>query len=141
MINTKINLSFKDYLIILILLLSIVIIYFSEDIISQIKSFDTSVEESQKASADIAKLVLSLDKISLDTSILNLPYLQNVRPLPQFPVDITSPGIFGKTNPFVGSLNSSLPAATTTQIGGVQYAAQRDQGTASVRTVNVSQPR
>jgi predicted PurR-regulated permease PerM len=137
--NTKINLTFKDYIAIILLIIAICIVYFSDVIIQRIQDLNTGLDNSQKVSQDIAKLVLSLDKISLDTNILNTPYLQNIRPLPQFPMDLLSPFVFGKNNPFSGGFTTVAPQATTTSVGAVQYAIQRDQGTASVRTVNINQ--
>ncbi len=135
--NTKINLTFKDYFAILLLIIAICIVYFSDMIIQKIQEMNTSLDSSQKVSQEIAKLVLSLDKISLDTSILNTPYLQNIKILPQFPLDSASPSIFGKPNPFTGNFITVPSAATTTTVGAIQYATQRDEGTASVRTVNI----
>lgn len=135
----NLNLKFKDYIAILLIILSILMIYFSDTIIQRISEMDNSIDESQKASAEIAKLVLSLDKISLDTSVLNASYLMNVKTLPQFPLTLSGQGIFGKFNPFLGNIQISTPQATTTQVGAVQYATQRDAGQSSVRVINVNQ--
>jgi predicted PurR-regulated permease PerM len=134
------NLKFKDVLAGFILILALLLVYFGEDLVYKIKDSDTKVEESKKVSQDIAKLLNSLDTISLDISIFNTPHLQNLKQLPQFPLDANNPFNFGKLNPFTGgsiNLNQTV-AATGTVVGGVQYAAQRDPGQASVRSVNVN---
>lgn len=136
--TNKINLKFKDYIAILLFILAICIVYFSEMIIQKIQDMDSGIEDTQKVSQEIAKTVLSLDKISLDTTVLNTVFLQNIRSLPQFPLDLLSPSAFGKVNPFGGNFIIVAPQATSSAVGAVQYATQRDQGQTSVRTVNIN---
>ena len=94
------------------------------------------IQASQKASKDTADLLLSLDKITLDTTILNSPYLQSLITLPSFPLDARTLSNFGKANPFFGSF-IVVPTSASTSVGAVIYSGQRSaNGGRSIRPVN-----
>lgn len=124
-INFKMNIG--TMLGIAFFLILFLAILFKDSVFSFITSQSNGdvVQSSQKAAKDTADLLLSLDKISLNTSILSAPYLQNLIPLPNFPIDAQTLSNFGKANPFLGGfVVVSSPA--TTSVGAVIYSNQRE---------------
>jgi len=100
------------------------------------QSGTAEIEDSQKASKETTDLLLSLDKIAFDTSVLNSPYLDSLSPLPNFPLDAQSLSNFGKANPFLGSfIVVSAPASSS--VGSVIYSNQREVNNgSSIRAVS-----
>lgn len=91
---------------------------------------------SRLASAETADLLLSLDRITLDTKTLTSPYFQSLAPLPAFPVDTQTLVNFGKNNPFVGNF-VVVAAKATSSVGAVVYSNQRAvNNNQSVRAVS-----
>lgn len=123
-INLKLN--FSTILGLLFFLVIFFAILFKESVFSFIVSLGGNdvVVSSQKAAKDTADLLLSLDKITLDTSILGTPYLQNLNNLPNFPLDAQTLSNFGKTNPFLGSF-TVVPTSASSSVGSVIYSNQR----------------
>lgn len=125
--STNINLSFKTTVGLLFILLIFVLIFMKSSVFDLIVSFSGTeqIAESQKSSKELADLLLSLDKINLDTNTLNSFYIQTLSPLPSYPVDARTLSNFGKANPFVGSF-TVIPASASTTVGGVIYSNQRE---------------
>jgi hypothetical protein len=98
---------------------------------------DAEIQASRKASKDIADLLLSLDKISFDTKVLNSGYLQNLLVLPSFPIDARTLSNFGKANPFLGGFTVVTNTASSS-VGGLIYSNQRSSSTAPITSVNSS---
>jgi hypothetical protein len=125
--QTNMKLTFSSFLTVLLFLIVFILI-FTKDIIFNSISESTNrqqVEQSEKANKQIADLLLSLDKITLDTTVLRTPYLQSLVQLPTFPIDAQTISNFGKINPFVGNF-IVVPGAVPTQVGGLIFSAQQN---------------
>lgn len=136
--TTNIKLDFKT-IVGLIFFLSLFVAIFTKSYIFDFligQSGTAEIEASQKAAKDTADLLLSLDKINLDTTILSSTYLQSLQVLPSFPLDARTLSNFGKANPFLGNFTVvSNPA--TTSVGSVIYSSQRSANDGrSLRPVN-----
>jgi hypothetical protein len=96
------------------------------------------IAESQKALQDTTDLLISVDKITFDTTVLANPYLQTLVNLPNFPIDAQTISNFGKVNPFIGNfivVPTKVTASTT--VGAVVYSNQRSVNNGnSLRPVN-----
>lgn len=121
------KLNFSTILGILFFVLIFFAILFKDSVFEFISSQGNSdaIENSQKVAKDTADLLLSVEKISLDTSILSTPYLQNLTHLPDFPIDAKTLSNFGKANPFLGGF-IVVPDTATSSVGGVVYSNQRE---------------
>jgi hypothetical protein len=96
------------------------------------------IAESQKALQDTTDLLISVDKITFDTSVLSNPYLQSLVNLPTFPIDAQTISNFGKANPFLGSFTVvPTKAVASSTVGAVVYSNQREVNNGnSLRPVN-----
>lgn len=122
--NTLQIISF--YIGILLLVIIFIFIYLQQqitDIVMEITG-QSLVTQSQQLTDKTTKLLLSLDQIVFDTAVLSLPFIQNLRTFPSYPIDAESLSNFGKVNPFVGSFTVVTPQASSTP-GGVVYTGQR----------------
>jgi hypothetical protein len=135
--NLKFN--FTTYLGLLFLVLIFAMIYFQDfifDIITT-QTGGTEILQSEKATKETADLLISLDKITLDTSVLNSTYLQSLGQLPSFPIDAAALSNFGKANPFLGSFIIVPSRVASSSVGGVVYSNQRGANNGnSLRAVN-----
>lgn len=122
--NTLQVISF--YIGILLLVGLFVLIYLQESVTNLIIEMtgEYQIQESKASIAETTNLLLSLDKISFDTSVLSLPYLQDLTQFPSYPIDAETLSNFGKTNPFIGSFIVVTNQASTST-GGVVYSTQR----------------
>ncbi len=118
--------SVSFYLGILILVSLFTLIYSQEYITGLVLEFtgEAQIQESQKTTNEATNLLLSLDRIPFDTSVLSLPYLQTLNSFPSFPIDTETLSNFGKANPFVGSFTVVTNSASSS-VGGVVYSNQR----------------
>lgn len=125
--NTNIKLSIGSYLGIIITLVIFIAIFFRDDIFNIILEYtgNTQIEESQHATEEMTKIILDLEKIKFDTSVLKSPYLESLVIFLVFPIDAETLANFGKTNPFIGTFSVVSSKATTSAVGGVVYSAQR----------------
>lgn len=114
------------YVGITILVVLFISIYTRDQINSLVLDYtgEVQIQDAQKSINDTTSLLLSLDKISFDTSILSLPYLQTLSSFPNFPIDALTVSNFGKANPFVGSFTVVTDAASAS-VGGIIYSGQR----------------
>jgi hypothetical protein len=103
-----------------------VLIYTKDSIISFVldTTGEAQIQETQKTTDNTTKVLLSLDKITFDTSVLNSPYFESLVPFVSYPIDAQTLSNFGKANPFIGNFIVVAPTATTT-VGGVVYSSQR----------------
>lgn len=122
--------SFKlttgSYLGILFFVLMFAAIFMKDTIFDLIISqtgADTA-QQSQQATQKTTDLLLSLDKIKLNTAVLESSYLQSLTTLPSFPVDFQTLSNFGKANPFVGNF-IIVPTKASSTVGAVIYSNQR----------------
>jgi hypothetical protein len=122
----NIKLGIGAYLGILLLLCLLVGIYAKDTIIHAMldSTGQAQVLEAQKASDKTAGILLSLGKITFDTSVLNSTYLQTLTPFVNFPIDAQTLSNFGKTNPFLGSF-TVVSSQASSSVGGVVYSNQR----------------
>ncbi len=91
------------------------------------------IEESRAATKETADLLLSLDKIKLDTSILSSTYFQSLSPLASFPIDALTLSNFGKANPFLGNF-TVVSAPATSSVGALIYSNQRGANNGASQT-------
>jgi len=122
--NTLQIISF--YLGILLIVILFVLIYLQESVTSLISEMtgESLVQEAKTSTIETTNLLLSLDKISFDTSVLSLPYVQTLVQFPSYPIDSQTLSNFGKTNPFIGSFTVVTEQASSST-GGVVYSGQR----------------
>lgn len=125
--NLNIKLGISGYLGIFFILFVFSLMFFRDSVYSLIVLNTDAVrlEESQKTNKKIAELLISLDKIKFDTTVLQTPYLQSLTRLQQFPIDAQTLTNFGKANPFIGNFIVA-PVAATTSVGAVIYSNQRE---------------
>lgn len=127
----KVQLTYKDLFISAFLLLIVVGLFFSDSLIDLANNSNGQLEESRKISKSMADLSVEIDRINIDTSILNNQFLRSVSPLPAYPLDTNSLN-FGKANPFTGS---NIVVATTTEVyGGARYSSQTSTSTGVIAT-------
>lgn len=136
--NIKMNLSFGSIVGLIFFFSLFTAIFFKETVFAWIAPEATEISEGKKASKEIANALLMLDKISLDTSILQSEYFQTIKVLPTFPTDSKTISNFGKANPFLGNFQIVSAPATTTVVGGVINSTQRsvNNGQSTVPVVN-----
>lgn len=132
----KIELNIRDIVILVILILTSLSLYFTDTILSYFNGSDEELSRSREVSQSIANLSVEIDKISIDTSVLNNPFLRSVTSLPVYQLDTNSPLIFGKTNPFVGSY--VVVATSTNGLGGIRYTNQTTASTTIITTTPTS---
>lgn len=98
---------------------------------------ESAIQESKQATEQTAKLLLSLEKITFDTKVLSLPYVQGLTTFPSFSVDSETLSNFGKNNPFNGNSVVVVEQASSTVVGGIIYSGQRSlNNNNSIRAVN-----
>lgn len=121
------KLNFSTILGILFFVLIFFAILFKDSVFGFIDSQGNpdAIANSQKVAKDTADLLLAVENISLDTSILSNPYLQNLTRLPDFPIDAKTLSNFGKANLFLGGF-IVVPDTATSSVGGVVYSNQRE---------------
>ena len=90
----------KEIFGIIFLVLVVGLIFSFDYVVSYFNSANSQVEESRKASKEISDLLIQIDQISFDTSVLKSSYFQGLVNIPSFPIDESSSS-FGKKNPFV----------------------------------------
>ena len=133
----QIKLSFSFVVGIMFFLTLFSMILFRDTVFDLIIGGSGTVEisESQQAAQQTAELLLSLENITLDTSVLATPYFNSIIPIPDFPLDAQTLSNFGKANPFIGNFSVIQPGTST--VGGVVYSANRPVNNGeSVRAVN-----
>lgn len=124
--KTKINLSFGNWMAIIFFLGLFMAMFFKDLVFSYVAPEAVEISDGKRASQEIAKSILQLDRISFDTNSLKTEYFQQILILPTFPTDSKTLSNFGKNNPFLGNFQIvSTPVATTTIFGGVVNASQR----------------
>jgi hypothetical protein len=74
--NINLKLNFKTIMGILFFLILFILIFFKQNIFAILIAENKEVQDSQKASKEMADILLSLDKITLDTTVLKSNYLQ-----------------------------------------------------------------
>lgn len=124
--SQNIKLGISSYFGIIFLVLLFGMIYSKDLIFSYIleATGESQIQESQKATQETATVLLSLDKITFDTSVLNSNYLSSLTPFVNFPIDAAALENFGKANPFLGNF-IVVPTKATTSVGAVVYSANR----------------
>jgi hypothetical protein len=132
--TSSLKFSSTEIISLIIALTIFISLFFSDTLIAKIVDANDAVKMSQTASKEIADLVLSLDKVSLDTKVLDSQFLNNVEPLPQFPLSTGQAFTYGKNNPFSGAY-VVVPQVATGTTGGVIYSIQRATSTAGIRAV------
>lgn len=85
---------------------------------------DSQIQDSQQATKETTDLLLSLDKIKLNTSVLQSSYLQSLTKFPSFPIDAQTLSNFGKLNPFLGNFVVVSDKASSS-VGAIVYSNQR----------------
>ena len=130
------TLNFKTILMLAVLLVVFGLIFAFQPVVDYFNSYNTQVEESQKAVREISDLLLQIDKISFDTSVLSSPYFTSLNTIPAFPIDLSN-SAFGKQNPFSSSFFVTPAKAATTTVGGIIPSNQRQEGQAAITTVNL----
>lgn len=133
--NLNLKLNFGSYAGIIIIAFIFAAILMKESLFQMIidNTGSNQIEESRRATAMTTELLLSLDKINLDTRVLTSDFLQSLQALPEFPIDAQTLTNFGKTNPFLGNFIVVAPTATSS-VGGVVYSAQRSRVNGQVIT-------
>lgn len=126
----NINFSFKEALLLGILVLSFLFLWYADTFIDSVISSDTSLEESRAAAASIASTSQMIESLKFDTSILKNNFFISLLNLPEFPLDVNSPLVFGKVNPFTGSY--VIVATTTGTVGGIRPAFQQFSSTTPI---------
>lgn len=134
----NVKIGFKEFLIIIILVVSFGLIFFVQDIAGFFNSSITQIEESRKASKEMSDLLIELDKINFDTTILDSSYFYTLNNIPNYPID-TNDSSYGKANPFAGGFTVISSTPDTQTVGGIVTSTQRSDGQSNVRTVNVRQ--
>jgi hypothetical protein len=136
--TTNLKLGFSSYMGLIIILLVFGCILMKDSVFELVLNFTggDQIAESQQANQEVTALLLSVDKITFDTSILNSGYLQSLTPFPDFPVDTVTLSNFGKANPFIGNF-IVVPDTATSSVGSVIYSSQRSVNNGqSLRAVN-----
>ncbi len=134
----KTSLSIMSALGIILFISLFVIILFKDTIFEYILEYtgESSIKESEQATTETTNLILSLEKITFDTKVLSLPYVQGLTTFPSFPADSETLTNFGKSNPFVGNNNFAIEQATSS-VGGLVYSVQRERNNNNaIRAVN-----
>ena len=112
--KTKINLSFGSWLGLIFFLCLFLTMFFREFVFGLLAPAAIEISEGKKASKEVAAAILLLDKITLDTTILQSEYFQNIKILPTFPTDSKTLSNFGKANPFLGNFQIVPPGLADT---------------------------
>lgn len=134
--KNKVNITTKDLVILLIFALIYLGLFFSDTIIDYTNNTGDQLTESRKISKLMADLSVEIDKINIDTSILNNQFLRSVTSLPTYPLDVNLLN-FGKNNPFTGS-NIVVATSSAGVVGGVRYTSQTSTTTGSVITTPIA---
>ena len=130
----NIKIGIKESIMLLFFGSIFVAILYADSIIEILMQQNKEVQESEKVTKQLSDLILEVDKIKLDTKVLNTSFLQNITALPQFQLDANTASNFGKNNPFSGGFTVvSTPASST--VGGVIYSNQRTTGRSGVISV------
>lgn len=129
--QSKVNVTATDLFILLGFLIIFLILFFSNYIIDFANNTGQQLAESRSISKSMADLSIEIDKINIDTSILNNQFLRSVSALPAYPLDINALN-FGKANPFTG--NNIVVATTTNVVGGARYTSQTSTSTGVITT-------
>lgn len=130
------KLNFKTLSTLLLLVSVFGLIFMLQTVEGYFNSFGTGVKDSEKAVVEISDLLLQIDKITFETSILTSPYFQSLNAIPNFPLS-TSSDSFGKVNPFSSAFFINSAKATSTSVGGIIPSNQRQEGQSSFTTVKV----
>lgn len=95
----KTSLSIMSALGIILFISLFVIILFKDTIFEYILEYtgESSIKESEQATTETTNLILSLEKITFDTKVLSLPYVQGLTTFPSFPADSETLTNFGKS--------------------------------------------
>ncbi len=122
------NFSTISVLILILLICIFILIIFKDSIFNLILEYtgESTIQESQQTTDQTTNLLLSLEKITFDTKVLSLPYVQGLTSFPSYPVDSTTLANFGKVNPFstIGAPTVLEQSASST-VGGIIYSGQR----------------
>jgi hypothetical protein len=109
-------------------------LYFSDTFLAKFQEQNEVITKSQEEFQKLASLATSIDTITLDTSVLKSNFLQKLTPLPDFPLDTSSPLMFGKLNPFSGGFTLVATSSTST-LSGVRTSNQNFLGSTTIITV------
>jgi hypothetical protein len=127
----KVDITARDLIILLFFIAIAATLYFSDSLIGYANTTSPQLEESRRISKEMADLSLEIDKINIDTQVLNSQFLQSVSALPSYPLDNSSLN-FGKTNPFTGS--NVVVATSSGVVAGVRYTSQTSTSTSVITT-------
>lgn len=133
------KLNFKTFFIVLPLLIVLGLVLMSSKIVDYFNNSSPQVENSQKAVQEITNLLLQIDQITFDTSVLASGYFRSVKSLPYFPMDQSS-NSFGKQNPFSSSFIINPGKVATTTVGGIIPSGSRAPGQVGLTSVDLSRP-
>lgn len=124
--NSNFKMTTSGYFGILFLVLIFSAIFMRDLIFATITDMTggNEIVESQVATQETTNILLSLDKIKLDTSVLNSSYLESLIPFANFPTDAQTLSNFGKINPFLGSF-TIVSSKATSSVGALIYSNQR----------------
>lgn len=136
----NLHLGIKEILMLILLTFIFGLIFSFDKVVALFDNQGTEIKASRQATKELSNLILDLDQVNFDTSVLSSAYFTRLSNLPTFPIDETN-AAFGKVNPFTANFNfTSTPVATTT-IGGIIYSNQREDGQGALTAVRVAPPR
>jgi hypothetical protein len=136
--NIKVNITAYDLFIILFFVAAFGLVFFSSYFIDAAKVVGQELEDSRKVSKSMADLSIEIEKLNLNTDILNSQFLRNVTSMPTYPLDGSSISNFGKPNPFTGSFKTVVGTSTDNVVGGIRYTSQTNASTSAITTTPVT---
>jgi hypothetical protein len=136
--KSTIKITAHDLLIILFFMVAFGLVFSSNYFIGVAKMVGKELEDSRKISKSMSDLSIEIEKLNLNTEILNSQFLRNVTTMPSYPLDSSSISNFGKLNPFTGSFKTVVGTSTDAVVGGIRYTSQTNASTSAITTTPVS---
>jgi hypothetical protein len=135
--KATVKITAYDLFMILFFVIAFGAVLFSGYFIDAAKAVGQELEDSRKVSKSMADLSIEIEKLNLNTDILNSQFLRNLSALPAYPLDGSSISNFGKANPFSGAFKTVVSSSTSV-VGGIRYSSQTDASTSAITTTPVT---